>query len=133
MSDQRIAGPFRPGPSIVEGRMAIESITACKQIAVVYNTHTAEGQANLLLFCASWKLLGVARRMVAALKADEGREWDAEIHELECAIAEAIGKPQPARPKERCRDRDRADHPSHVAGGTGGVDGNRGLAPQGLR
>jgi hypothetical protein len=46
MSDQRIAGPFRPGPSIVEGRMAIESITSCKQIAVVYNTHTAEGQAK---------------------------------------------------------------------------------------
>jgi hypothetical protein len=58
----------------------------------------------------SWKLLGVTRRMVAALKADEGREWDAEIHELECAIAEAIGKPKPARPKERCRER--ADHQS---------------------
>lgn len=81
--------------------MAIESVASCKQIAVVYNTHTAEGQANLLLLCASWTLLAVARRMVAALKADEGREWDGEIHELECAIAEAIGKPPPARPKER--------------------------------
>jgi len=101
MSDQYTAGPFRPGPSTIEGRLAIESVTSCKQVAVVYNTHTAEGQANLLLFCASWKLLGVARRIVAALKADEGREWDGEIHELECAIAEAVGKPQPAIPRER--------------------------------
>lgn len=89
MTDQHTAGPFRPGPSPIDGRMAIESTSACKQIAVVYNAHTPEGRANLLLFCASYKLLGVARRMAAALRADEGREWDAEIHELECAVAEA--------------------------------------------
>jgi hypothetical protein len=37
---------------------------------------------------------------VATLKADEGHEGDAEIHELKCAIAEATGNPQAARPGE---------------------------------
>ena len=92
MSGQHTAAPFRPGPSTIERRMAFESVTVLQadRRRLKHAHGRVPGQPAALL-----------RRMVAAFRADEGREWDVEIHDLECVIAEALGKPQPVKPKER--------------------------------